>query len=255
MNLQVDVTDVVDATGLTGTRLIQHQRRKKDLIKLIAKHLPLGCRLLDVGCASGDIATELGIMGYRVHGIDFEPERLKRAQRLAKKYGQDITFTQSSFDDFDQREAFDGIILGEVLEHFSDPGVMLKKAEQILNEDGKIILTTPNMPSLNNRLKFFFLGVFPDNNPEHKFYFDNHRLKEVIDGTNLIIKFFETRYANLQTSSVFLTSLENVFFGWFPKLFPKSGNTIFAVLSMQTHSGIKGARSEGDRPHKGSVPK
>lgn len=236
MSLRIDVTDVVDATGLTGTRLFQHQRRKNDLIELVGKHLPLGSRLLDVGCASGDIAIELAIRGYRVHGIDFEPERLKQAQWLAEKCGQDVTFTQSSFDDFDQSEAFDGIILGEVLEHFSDPGAMLKKAERILDKDGKIIITTPNMPSLNSRLRFLLLGTFPDNNPEHKFYFDNRRFKEVVDETNFMIEFFETRYANLPTPSVFLTSLEDVFLGWFPKLFRKSGNTIFAVLSMQTHS-------------------
>jgi len=236
MSLHIDMTDVVDITGLTGTQLFEHQRRKNDVIKLIGRHLPLRSRLLDVGCASGDIAIELAIRGYRVHGIDFEPERLKRAQRLAEKYSQEVTFTQSSFDDLDQREAFDGIILGEVLEHFSDPGAMLRKTERILNKEGKIIITTPNMLSLNNRLKFFLLGIFPDNNPEHKFYFDNRRLKEVIDETNFIIKFFETRYANLQIPSVFLISLENVFLGWFPRVFRKSGNTIFAVLSMQTHS-------------------
>ena len=236
MSLQIDVTDVVNVTGLTGTRLFEHQRRKNDLIDLIGKHFPLGSRLLDIGCASGDIAIELSIMGYSVYGIDFEPERLKRAQQLGEKYGQDVTFTQSSFDDFDQDAAFDGIILGEVLEHFSDPGAMLKKVGRILDKDGKIILTTPNMPSLNNRLKFFFLGIFPDNNPEHKFYFDNRRLKEVVNETNFAIEFFETRYANLQNPSIFLTSLENVFLGWIPKLFRESGNTIFAVLSMRTHS-------------------
>ena len=233
MSLQIDVIDVVDVTGLIGTRLFEHQRRKNDLIELIGKHFPLGSRLLDVGCASGDIAVELGIKGYSVYGIDFESERLKRAQQLAEKYGQNVTFTQSSFDDFNQHAIFDGIILGEILEHFNDPVAVLRRIGGMLDKDGKIILTTPNMPSLNNRLKFFFLGIFPDNNPEHKFYFDNRRLKEVVDETNFVIEFFETRYANLQNPSIFLTSLENVFLGWVPKLFRQFGNTIFAVLSMQ----------------------
>ena len=162
MNLHIDVSDVVAVTGLKDARLFEHQRRKNDLIELIVRQLPADSELLDVGCASGDIAIELAIKGYRVHGIDFEPERLTRARQLAEKYSQDVTFSQSSFDDFDQSEKFDGIILGEVLEHFSDPSAMLNKAKRLLDADGKLIITTPNMPSLNNRLKFFILGVFPD---------------------------------------------------------------------------------------------
>ena len=236
MSLQIEVNDVAAATGLSGVRLVEHQRRKNDLIELTVKNLPVASRLLDVGCASGDIAVELAIRGYRVHGIDFEPERLKRAQQLAEKLHQDVIFSQSSFDDFSQKDTFDGIILGEVLEHFSDPSAMLRKAQRLLVENGKMIITTPNMPSLNNRLKFFILGVFPDNNPEHKYYFDNRRFKNVVDETDLMIEWFETRYANLQTSSGLLTSLQNALLGWFPKLFRNSGNTIFAVLSNKERS-------------------
>ena len=59
MNLQIDTTDIINITGLSGTQLYEHQRRKNDLIELIGMHLPDKSRLLDVGCASGDIAIEL----------------------------------------------------------------------------------------------------------------------------------------------------------------------------------------------------
>ena len=227
----MSAADVAAATGLSGARLRHHQRRKRDLLALVVRHLPRGSRMLDVGCASGDIAVELGRMGYRVHGIDFEPQRLERARQLAARYGLDLVFTQSSFDDLAPGDPFDGILLGEVLEHFSDPAAMLRKVGQLLKPGGRVILTTPNMPSLQNRLKFGLLGRFPDNNREHRYYFDDRRLREVVNQTPFQMVCFETRYTNLQTRFGWLTVLENVCLGWFWRLFRRSGDTIFTVLA------------------------
>ncbi|MBC8432940.1 MAG: methyltransferase domain-containing protein, partial [Desulfobacterales bacterium] len=68
-------------TNLAGFQLFSHQRRKKNLIKLILQTFPKGSSILDVGCASGDISVELSLHGYRVHGIDIEPNRLCRSSR------------------------------------------------------------------------------------------------------------------------------------------------------------------------------
>jgi len=86
MEFKIDTADVSAVSGLVGSRLFMHQRRKAAIITLVSKHVPAGGSILDVGCASGDIAIELAFKGYRVHGIDFEPARLKRARELAEKF-------------------------------------------------------------------------------------------------------------------------------------------------------------------------
>lgn len=228
--LKIDNNALSEITGFSGTRLFEHKRRKADLLELIEKYIPQGARILDVGCANGDIAVELALRGYVVHGIDFEPERLGRAKRLAVEYGVDVEFTNSSFDEFNDSACFDGIIMGEVLEHFCEPREILQKIKRLLAKEGNVVITAPNMPCLSNRLKFGLLGVFPDNNPEHKYYFDRRRFCELIEGTGFKIRYFATRYANFQPFWLPLTIIENVLFGWFPKVFSDSGNTLFAVL-------------------------
>ena len=233
MNLKIAQQDIIKIANLPSQRVHAHQIRKSDIVSLIERWISSGSRLLDVGCCIGDTTIELSMRGYKMCGIDYDAPRLMGAEFLSKKYGQDIIFKASSFDDFVANDKLDGIIFGEVLEHFSDPVRVLKKAEGMLRDKGKVILTLPNMPSFRNRLKFFFFGVFPDNYSEHKYYFDYHRLKDVVSKTNFKIESFETRYADLPIKWPRLNIIVSTVLGWFVKLFRKSGDTIFAVLSLK----------------------
>lgn len=232
MKLKIPAKDIEGVAGFNKGRLFKHQRRKADVLDLIQATLPKGSRVLDVGCASGDISVELALSGFNVHGIDFEPVRLQQAQKLAEKYGQSVRFTNESFDDLESKESYDGILLGEVIEHFYEPHKTLNRVAKLLAPGGKVFITTPNMPSLRNRLKFGLFGVFPDNNPEHLFYFDARRFRKVIDQTPFVIERFETRYTRLVLNQGISESLDNFWLGWFSKCFRRSGDSIFAVLSL-----------------------
>jgi 2-polyprenyl-3-methyl-5-hydroxy-6-metoxy-1,4-benzoquinol methylase len=234
MSLLLTAADIKEITNLNGYRLYAHQRRKKHLIKLIEEQIPLNSKILDVGCANGDIAVELSDKSYKVHGIDFEKIRLKNAKQLALKYRQEITFDYKSFEELGHNNQYDVVLLGEVLEHFNDPVDILKKIKVLLNTKGKVVITAPNMPSLRNRIKFGILGIFPDNNPEHKFYFDNERFSKVISSADYEVSHFETKYANMQYSSKIIAYLEDILLSsWFTYLFPNSGDTIFAIITPQ----------------------
>lgn len=232
MNFLVTTKDIKRITKLGGFRFYVHQRRKKDLIKLIRTNVALKSRILDVGCANGDIAIELAGKGYQVHGIDFEEIRLKNAENLASKYQQVIKFEKKYFEELSYNNKYDVVLLGEALEHFSDPVEILKRIQMLLGPNGRVVITTPNMPSLRNRIKFGIFGIFPDNNPEHKFYFDYKRFFKVILTANFELNYFETKYTNIQYSSKSIARIEDILLSsWFPFLFPNSGDTIFAIIS------------------------
>lgn len=233
LKLLIDETDIKKATSLTGFRLFSHQRRKKSLVKLISKRFPVGSRILDVGCASGDIAVELSLRGYKVHGIDFEPDRLNKAKELANKYCQKVRYENKSFEELNSQNTYDIVLLGEVLEHFTDPVKILYDIKYLLSAKGKVVITAPNMPSLVNRLKFALLGIFPDNNPEHKYYFDFRRFSRVVSNAGYEILYFDTRYTNIFTKSRLVAYIEHIFLFWVSLIFLKSGDTIFAVISPQ----------------------
>ena len=230
MRLIVDKKDIQEISDLKGFRFLCHQRRKKAIVKLVLETIPPYSNILDVGCATGDTSIELSCRGFRLHGLDFETKRLNKAKNLSKKYNQKILFENKSLKDIDTPEAYDLILLGEVLEHFSDPVKTRREIKLLLKSKGKVVITTPNMPSLRNRLKFGLFGVFPDNNPEHLYYFDYRRFIRVVTDAGYRISDFKTKFTNLILKSAMVSVIENLIFFWFTLLFKKSGDTIFAVI-------------------------
>ena len=228
--------DIKNYTLLDGYRLYAHQRRKKNIINLVLDILPAGCTILDIGCSAGDMAIELDSLGYKLHGIDLDVDRLENARNLAAKYGQHIKFENKRLEDFNGHNKYDAVLLGETLEHFNNPDEILKKVEQFLNVEAKVIITTPNMPSFRNRLKFGILGIFPDNFREHKYYFDFRRFKDIISRTDFEIVHLKSKFTNIECKSAVMARLEDIFLFWFTRLFPQSGDTIFAVLSYKNNT-------------------
>ena len=230
VELAINTAEVRAITGLKGYHIIAHQRRKKKIIRLIQQYCHNGCSLLDVGCGCGDIALELAHLGHKVSGIDLEPVRIHKANALAQKYGKGQLFLRKRFQDFKNSDKFDAVILGEVLEHFENPVEILEQVGELLTRDGRIIITAPNMPSLRNRLQFGLLGVFPDNNPEHKYYLDHRRFKAVAVKAGYDLVYLDTCFTNLLMNGYLITRMENILLGWFAKIFKRSGDTLCAVI-------------------------
>ena len=111
-------------------------------------------------------------------GIDFEPERMARAGEVAAKHELNVRFLNQDLHNVSRAEEFDGMIMGEVLEHFSQPRAILEQHLPLLKAGGKIIVTVPNMASLRARSKVFFFGQFADHNPQHLYYFTQRRFIE-----------------------------------------------------------------------------
>src|SRR5207249_2766092 len=98
----------------------------------------------DVGCAQGTAALLLAERGYQVLAIDADPECLAYA-RLRHEFG-DCTFrcVDAMSDLTHLGGEFDGIILGEVIEHVPRPGTLLDGCWEQLRSGGTIVITTPN---------------------------------------------------------------------------------------------------------------
>lgn len=170
--------DVLELTGLEGHRAVNHHLRKAMLIELVRRHLPSGARIADIGCAAGDITMELQNLGFRMTGVEFEPLRLQRATAMASRFHLDVQFISKDLTTWTDAGMFDGMIMGEVLEHFIEPRTILEKHLALVSPGGKILITVPNMASLRARLKLLFFGEFADHNPEHLFYFTRRRFAE-----------------------------------------------------------------------------
>lgn len=133
----------------------------------IIKLVPQNSKVLDVGCASGYIASQLKKKNCEIHGIDIAEEYLKEARTYCDKV-QLLDISKESI-----QGTFDVIILGDVIEHTSNPEEILNKLKKNLNKNGSIIISVPNILNIYARLRIF-LGTYPQ---DDKGIFDKTHLR------------------------------------------------------------------------------
>lgn len=114
----------------------------------IAGSLPAGARVLEVGCAAGELLTALRDRGLQVAGLEPSPHAAEKARR---EYGLDVSQGTVFAVPF-PGEMFDAVILRHVIEHFSSPRAALDKIRTWLKPGGFLYISTPNFDSLNRRL-------------------------------------------------------------------------------------------------------
>ncbi|MEH7106465.1 class I SAM-dependent methyltransferase [Bacillus sp. JJ1764] len=107
-----------------------------------------GETVLDIGCSQGITSILLGREGKKVIGVDLLQESIDYANEVLLNEEEStqklVEFKAANFIlvDFGD-QTFDSIILGEVLEHLTDPERFINKAFKLLNDSGSLIITLP----------------------------------------------------------------------------------------------------------------
>ena len=88
---------------------------------------------LDIGCACGSTLLEIKnrYPNAMIYGIELDPPSAVFASHLATVVQGNVETMDFPFD-----VSFDYIILGDVLEHLVDPGLLLKKLKSHLSKEG-----------------------------------------------------------------------------------------------------------------------
>jgi SAM-dependent methyltransferase len=120
-------------------------RARKDLIlKTLARLRPGNSwgSVLDVGCGDGLFFDKLQLMG-QVEGVEMDPTGVNPEGRWAER------IHVHPFDEtFQPGRTYTLILMLDVLEHLSDPVVGLRRAVELLEADGTILITVPAFPVL-----------------------------------------------------------------------------------------------------------
>lgn len=141
--------------GRFGTREVQESARER--VHWIASSVE-GKRVLDMGCSQGLIPLLLGREGHEVLGVDVREEAIDFAR---SQLDQETTGVRElvRFEVLDAAEVepagdgYDSVVMGELLEHQTQPERLLDAAWRVLKPEGKVVITVP-------------FGVHPD--PDHK---------------------------------------------------------------------------------------
>ncbi|MCE5242588.1 MAG: glycosyltransferase [Desulfobacteraceae bacterium] len=100
--------------------------------------------VLDLGCATGLIGTMLSRRGVRVVGVEMDAE----AADMARPHYEEVLTGDATapkmmnrFDD----GFFQAIVMGDIVEHLSDPVSFLQGWAAKLRDGGSVIISTPNL--------------------------------------------------------------------------------------------------------------
>jgi len=114
-----------------------------------------GKKAADVGCGGGLLAEPLARLGARVTGVDAAEETIAAARVHALGQGLEIDYKVGGVEQLAGR--YDLVTSLEVVEHVADVRAFVQGLADALEEDGLLILSTPNRTQWS-RLVMIVLG-------------------------------------------------------------------------------------------------
>ncbi len=157
------------------------QKRANETIRIIKQYKKQG-NILDVGCAGGIFLNVAIENNFNAYGIEVSKYAVKNAEEKLKSKIELATLEHCTF----KNKFFDVITLLDVIEHFSNPYSSLQRVNNLLKDDGIILIYTPNI----NSLPFYIIkegwGIIA---PEHHiYYFSPITIGMLLDKTGFSIK-------------------------------------------------------------------
>jgi SAM-dependent methyltransferase len=118
-----------------------------------------GKRLLDVGAFPGHLTLAVQSLGFQVEALTGLNESLRGLQRFTsrlEKQGIPVSLADVESDLFPfPDKSFDVVLAAEIIEHLPyNPYHLLREAFRVLKPEGRLLLSTPNLPKLDNLIRF-----------------------------------------------------------------------------------------------------
>jgi SAM-dependent methyltransferase len=160
-------------------------------------------RLLDVGCGKGRFLAAARDAGWEVLGVEFAPASAEAARAA---YGIDVAV--GDFLDLPLEGGFDVITMWHVLEHLPDPLAAVARAEELLAPGGRLVISVPNIESLQARLggeRWFHLDL-----PRHLMHFSPRSLSALVDRTGLRVERVGHLYPEMEVIGLVQTILNRI---------------------------------------------
>jgi len=159
---------------IAGFLLRRYQRRQAAICR---KHLPPGGRVLEIGCANGDVLMELRDEFPVVRGIELTED----AADAARARGLDVFC--GTLEEYETDEQFDLVFMSHVIEHVLDPVATVRRIAELLAPGGVLYLETPNVGALDARVWKSGWGLI--HYPRHLYLFDRSTILRLLEAGGL----------------------------------------------------------------------
>ena len=158
---RIDPTFGEDSKGICA---LDHLIRYITAVKFLD-----GKRLvLDAGCGCGYGSELLALNSPKVVAIDNSAEAIKHSEKFHHRSNINYVLGDLESTDLSKLGQFDLVTFFEVLEHLHKPEAALQNLREIINPDGTLLLSTPN------------LKCSPGGNPYHVREYTSKELEELL---------------------------------------------------------------------------
>ena len=140
------------ADSVSHPDFVRHRERYRSDAALVLEHERDG-RVLEIGSAPCHASGLMKLIGIDVLGIDLDPQR---CQALIDQYELSVTRCDIEREALPLADASVPLVLfAETLEHLRvDPLFVLSEINRVLAPGGTLLLTTPNLYSAQNIVRF-----------------------------------------------------------------------------------------------------
>ncbi|HUS68267.1 MAG TPA: class I SAM-dependent methyltransferase [Kofleriaceae bacterium] len=132
-------------------------------------------RLLEVGCASGELLVEARARGWQVAGVELCEPMVARANRAL---GDGVVAALPFESATAAPGSLDALVLNDVLEHLPDLAAALAHARRLLAPTGILMICTPDLESWSARL---MRGRWSHYKAEHLHYLSRTSLRTLLE--------------------------------------------------------------------------
>jgi SAM-dependent methyltransferase len=123
----------------------EREEQGRSLARATVLRLGRKGRLLELGCGRGDLLRGALREGFEVFGVDLTPAYAAASPDLAIEVASAATARSLE-------GTYEAIWLAAILEHLSDPGLILRRVASALVDDGVLFVDVPNECSLWTRV-------------------------------------------------------------------------------------------------------
>ena len=163
-------------------------------------------------------------LGLTVYGIDGAKDALKEAKKrgVITKLG-DVSKSLPYEDGY-----FDFVFAGEIIEHLLDTKSFLNEINRVLKPSGYLVITTPNLARVDDRIKFLFGKTPRHTTPIHPYLY-LHIRPFTFDSLKKVLKLcgFDEIALRSHIVAIEFNNQKNCFYSRFlAKIFPTFGATL-----------------------------
>lgn len=139
--------------------------------------------ILECGCSTGFLSSQLAAGGSHVVGIEIDPEAAEQARQFCARV-LSLDLNRPNWSNA-VGERFDLVTYGDVLEHLLEPQAVLRETKNVLAPGGRILISLPNIAYWTMRAKLL-MGRFEYESVglldyTHLRFFTVHTARKMID--------------------------------------------------------------------------